>query len=86
MFSRLLELPQEDVSVAEVAVSSPLGAAVAELLGNLEPLLVIVNSFREVSQQIVDISQVSAGSALGCSILQSKIELDRVPKENYGLT
>ena len=82
MFCRLLELPEEDVSVAEVAVSSPLGAAVAELLGNLESLLVIVNSFGEVSQQIVDVSEVSAGAALGGSILQSKIELERVPRVN----
>ena len=68
------------MSVAEVAVGSPLGAAVAELLGNLESLLVIVNSFGEVSQQIVDVPEVSAGAALSCSILQSKIELERVPR------
>ena len=82
MFCRLLELPEEDVSVAEVAVSSPLGAAVAELLGNLESLLVIVNSFGEVSQQIVDVSEVSAGTALGGSILQSKMEFGKVPRVN----
>ena len=82
MFGCLLELPKEDVSVAEVAVGSPLSATVSELLGNLEPLLVVVNSLGEVSQQIVNISQVSTGSPLGCSILQSKIELVTVPREN----
>ena len=75
MFSCLLELPQEDMSVAEVAVSPPLRAPVAELLGNLQSLLMIVNSFGEVSQQVVDISKISAGSPLGCSVLESKIEL-----------
>ena len=69
MFGRLLELPKEDVSVAEVAVGSPLSATVSELLGNLEPLLVVVNCLGEVSQQIVNISEVSAGSALGGTIL-----------------
>ena len=82
MFSCLLELPQEDVGVAEVAVSSALSAAVAELLGNLQSLLVIVNSFGEVSQQIVNISEVPAGSPLGRSVLESQIELERVPRVN----
>ena len=70
------------MSVAEVAVGSPLGAAVAELLGNLESLLVIVNSFGEVSQEIVNIAEVPASSALGSSILESKIELLTLPRVN----
>ena len=74
MFSCLLKLPEDDVSVAEVAVGSPLCAAVTELLGNLQSLLVIVNGFGEVSQQVVDVSKVSAGSTLSCSILERKIE------------
>ena len=88
MFSRLLELPEEDVSVAEVAVSPPLRAPVTELLGNLQSLLVIVNGFREVSQQVVNISKISAGSPLGCSVLKSKIELVyvTVPREIWDLT
>ena len=84
MFCGLLKLPQEDVSVAEVAVSSALSAAVTELLGNLQSLLVIVNSFGKVSKQIVNISQVSTGSPLGSSILQSKIELVTVSKRKLG--
>ena len=82
MFRRLLKLPEEDVSVAKVAVSSALSAAVTELLGNLQSLLVIVNSFGEVSKQVVNISQVSTGSALSCSILSRKIELETILRIN----
>ena len=57
------------MGVTEVTVGPPLRAAVTELLGNLESLFVIVNSFGEVSQQIVNISEVSAGPALGGAIL-----------------
>ena len=70
------------MSVAEVTVGSPLRAAVAELLGNLQSLLVIVNSFGEVSQEIVNIAEVPASSALGSSILESKIELLTLPRVN----
>ena len=69
MLSSLLELPEEDVGVTEVTVGSSLSAPVSELLGNLQSLLVIVDSLREVSQQIVNISEVSAGPALGGAIL-----------------
>ena len=69
MLSSLLELPEEDVGVTEVTVGSSLSAPVSELLGNLQSLLVIVDSLREVSQQIVNISEVSAGTALGGAIL-----------------
>lgn len=79
MLSSLLELPEEDVGVTEVTVGSSLSAPVSELLGNLQSLLVVVNRLRKVSKQIVNISEVSAGSTLGGSILQSKIELVTVP-------
>ena len=79
MLSSLLELPEEDVGVTEVTVGSSLSAPVSELLGNLQSLLVVVNRLRKVSKQIVNISEVSAGSTLGSSILQSKIELVTVP-------
>ena len=75
MLSSLLELPEEDVGVAEVTVGSSLSAPVSELLGNLQSLLMVVNGLGEVSQQVVDISKISAGSPLGCSVLESKIEL-----------
>ena len=79
MLSSLLELPEEDVGVTEVTVGSSLSAPVSELLGNLQSLLVVVNRLRKVSKQIVNISEVSAGSTLSGSILQSKIELVTVP-------
>ena len=74
MLSSLLELPEEDVGVTEVTVGSSLSAPVSELLGNLQSLLVVVNRLRKVSKQIVNISEVSAGSTLSCSILERKIE------------
>ena len=60
----LLEFTQEDVRIAQIAVSSPLGTAVTELLGNLQPLLVVVDGLSEVPQEVVDVSQVAARSSL----------------------
>ena len=70
MLGRLLELPEEDVRVAEVAVRAPLRTPVAELLGDLEALLVVVDRLTEVPQKVVNITEVATRSALGCAILR----------------
>ena len=69
VLGRLLELPEEDVRVAEVAVRAPLRAPVAELLGDLEALLVVVDRLAEVPQEVVNITEVATRSALGCAVL-----------------
>lgn len=64
MVSCSLKLSKEDMSVTQIAVSSPLCRLVTELLGNCESLAVICDGLREVTQQIVSVAQVTAGSAL----------------------
>ena len=56
--------------VTEVAVRAPLRAPVAELLGDLEALLVVVYRLAEVPQEVVNIAEVATRSALGCAILR----------------
>ena len=70
----LLELSQEDVSVAEVTVCSALCTPVTELLGYLESLLVVVDCLGEVSKKIVNVTEISTSSTLGCSILDMDLE------------
>ena len=69
VFRCLLEFSKEDVSIAEIAMSSPLCTPITELLGNFKSFLMIVDCFAEVTQQVVNIPQVTAGSALSCSVL-----------------
>ena len=56
--------------VTEVAVRAPLRAPVAELLGDLEALLVVVDRLAEVPQKVVNITEVATRSALGCAVLR----------------
>lgn len=50
---------------------------VSELFRDFEPLVVVVDGEREVSQQVVDVAQVSAGSALG-SLVANLFHQDHV--------
>lgn len=49
MLSSILELSQEYVRVAEVAIGSSLRGSVSELLGYLQALRVVLDGSREVS-------------------------------------
>ena len=73
VLGRLLELPEKNMCVSQVAVRASLCAPVSKLLCDLQPLLVEVYSPVEVPQQVVHIAQVAAGSPLRRSVLKRRV-------------
>lgn len=68
MLCGLLELPQKDVRIAQIAVRSSFGRFIAKLPGNAKPLLMVFDGRLEIAQQVIGVAQITACSSLGATI------------------
>lgn len=75
MFCGVFKLSKEYVWVPEVAVGTTLGRLVSEVARYLQPLRVVSDGAREVSEQVAGVAQVAARPAHGLPVAKAAHQL-----------